>query len=125
MAFAGKYQLETQANYEEFLEAIGLQTAKTEHKVVTEVVQDGDNFTWTQSIPGWSWTTSFTLGQECEMESMKGVKFTGTAKLDDGKLSLKFPEYFFTAEIVNDKLEMTCVTPGENSVSFKRVSGRI
>lgn len=53
----------------------GLQNAKTEHKVVTEVVQDGDNYTWTQTIPGWSWSISFTIGKECEMESIKGVTF--------------------------------------------------
>ncbi|XP_012710091.2 gastrotropin [Fundulus heteroclitus] len=125
MAFAGKYQLESQENYDEFLEATGLQTAKTDHKVVTEVVQDGDNFTWTQSIPGWSWSIKFTLDQECELESMKGVKFRGTVTMKDGKIALQFPEYFFTAEMADDKLIMICVTPGEKGVAFKRVSGRI
>lgn len=49
--------------------------AKTDHKVVTEVIQDGDNFTWTQSLPGWTWTSQFTVGQESELVSMKGQKF--------------------------------------------------
>ncbi|XP_015256043.1 PREDICTED: gastrotropin [Cyprinodon variegatus] len=125
MAFAGKYQLETQENYEEFLEATGLQNAKTEHKVVTEVVQDGDNYTWTQTIPGWSWSISFTIGKECEMESIKGVTFKGTVTMKDGKICLQFPEYFFTAEIIDDKLVMICVTPGEKGVAMKRVCKRI
>ncbi|KAM4733271.1 gastrotropin-like [Anableps anableps] len=125
MAFAGTYQLESQENYEEFLEATGLKKAKTDHKVVTEVVQDGDNFTWTQSIPDWSWSINFTVGQECEMESMKGIKFKGTVTINDGKMALQFPEYFFTAEIVDSKLVMICETPGEKGVTLKRVSVRI
>lgn len=109
MSFAGKYELESQDNYEEFLEAIGMRTvtflhsdflsnlpkyrwtvwtgsfvllvtdflkAKTDHKVVTEVIQDGDHFTWTQSIPNWTWTSTFTVGEESELVSMKGQKFT-------------------------------------------------
>ncbi|MEQ2312562.1 hypothetical protein AMECASPLE_032325 [Ameca splendens] len=125
MAFAGKYELESQENYAEFLEATGLQKAKTDHKVVTEVVQDGDSFTWTQSIPGWTWSISFTLGQECELQSMKGVNFKDTVTMNDGKIVAQFPEYFFTAEIVDDKLVMICVTPGDKGVTLKRVSKRI
>ncbi|MEQ2164939.1 hypothetical protein GOODEAATRI_011892, partial [Goodea atripinnis] len=102
-----------------------LQKAKTDHKVVTEVVQDGDSFTWTQSIPGWTWSISFTLGQECELQSMKGVNFKDTVTMNDGKIAAQFPEYFFTAEIVDDKLVMICVTPGEKGVTLKRVSKRI
>lgn len=54
----------------------GLLTAKTDHKVITEVVQDGNDFTWTQSIPNWTWTNKFKVGQECELATMKGTKFT-------------------------------------------------
>lgn len=54
----------------------GLLTAKTDHKVITEVVQDGNDFTWTQSIPNWTWTNRFKVGQECELATMKGTKFT-------------------------------------------------
>lgn len=111
MAFSGTYELESQENYEEFLEAIGtlvllltccfyeffhlkwswpvmllvnqpdwlpvtgLLSAKTDHKVTTEVVQDGNDFTWTQSIPNWSWSNKFKVGQECELVTMKGIKF--------------------------------------------------
>lgn len=53
----------------------GLLNAKTDHKVITEVVQDGNDFTWTQSIPNWSWTNKFTIGKECELVTMKGIKF--------------------------------------------------
>lgn len=125
MAFAGKYELESQDNYEEFLEAIGLLNAKTDHKVVTEVVQDENNFTWTQTIPNWTWSNKFTVGQECELTTMKGAKFKASVTMEGGKISVQFPQYNFTAEMIEDKLVMNCITPGEKGVAFKRVSKRI
>ena len=45
-------------------------------KTVTEVQQDGQNFTWSQHYPGGhSVTNKFTIGKECDMESMGGKKF--------------------------------------------------
>ncbi|XP_069026984.1 gastrotropin-like [Embiotoca jacksoni] len=125
MAFAGKYELESQENYEEFLEAIGLLNAKTDHKVVTEVAQDGNDFTWTQTIPNWSWCNKFSVGQECELTTMTGSKFKAPVTMEGGKISIQFPQYHFTAEIIGDKLVMNCVTPGEKGVTFKRINLRI
>ncbi|XP_008325596.1 gastrotropin-like [Cynoglossus semilaevis] len=124
MAFTGKYELESQENYEQFLEAIGLSNAKTDHKVITEVVQDGDKFTWTQSIPNWTWSNSFTVGEECELKTMTGANFRAPVVLEDGKIKINFPQYHFTAEMKDDKLIMDCTT-GEKGVTFKRVSKRI
>ncbi|XP_047441076.1 gastrotropin-like [Mugil cephalus] len=125
MAFAGKYELESQENYEEFLEAIGLLKAKTDHKVVTEVVQDGNDFTWTQSIPNWTWSNKFTVGQECELVTMTGSNFKAPVTMEGGKISIQFPQYNLTAEIVDDKLVMICTTPGEKGVTFTRINKRI
>ncbi|XP_041846613.1 gastrotropin-like [Melanotaenia boesemani] len=125
MAFAGKYELESQENYAEFLEVIGLINAKTDFKVVTEVVQEGNDFTWTQTIPNWSWSNKFTVGEECELLTMTGTKFKAPVAMEDGKISIQFPQYHFIAEIIDDKLVMTCVTPGEKGVTFKRVNKRI
>ncbi|XP_029368739.1 gastrotropin-like [Echeneis naucrates] len=125
MAFTGKYELESQENYEAFLQAIGVPDAKTDHKVITEVLQDGNNFTWTQSIPNWSWSNEFTVGQECELATMMGSKFKAIVTMEGDKISIPFPQYHFTAEITKDKLLMNCVTPGEKGVTFKRVSKRI
>ncbi|KAM9795305.1 gastrotropin-like [Neosynchiropus ocellatus] len=124
MAFTGKYELESQENYEEFLEATGLSNAKTDHKVLTEVVQNGNDFSWTQSIPNWSWSNKFTVGQECELETMTGAKFTAPVNMEDGKLSIQFPDYHLTAYIEDSKLVMTCVTR-EKGVTFTRTSKRI
>ncbi|KAL0973996.1 hypothetical protein UPYG_G00214070 [Umbra pygmaea] len=125
MAFAGKYELEKQENYDEFLEAIGFAKAKTNNKVITEVVQDGDNFIWSQMIPNWTWTNTFTIGKECELEDMRGNKFMSTATMDGGKISVPFPDYHFTAEISGGKLILHCTTPGEKSVTMTRISKRI
>ncbi|XP_030002159.1 gastrotropin-like [Sphaeramia orbicularis] len=125
MDFSGKYELESQENYEAFLEAIGLLSAKTDEKVITEVVQDGNNFTWTQSIPNWSWSNTFTVGQECELVTMTGAKFKAPVTLEGGIISIQFPQYHFTAQITDDKLVMNCVTPGEKGVTFKRLNKRI
>ncbi|KAM9356954.1 gastrotropin-like [Symphorus nematophorus] len=125
MAFTGKYELESQEQYEEFLEAIGLLNAKTDHKVVTEVLQDGNDFTWTQSIPNWTWSNKFSVGKECELVTMAGSKFKAPVTMEGGKISVQFPLYHFTAELVQDKLVMICETPGEKGVTFKRISKRI
>ncbi|XP_038556047.1 gastrotropin-like [Micropterus salmoides] len=125
MAFTGKYELESQDNYEEFLQAIGLLSAKTDHKVVTEVVQEGNNFTWTQSIPNWTWSNKFSIGQECELSTMTGSTFKAPVTMEGGKISIQFPQYLFTAELIEDKLVMNCIIPGEKGVTFKRINKRI
>ncbi|XP_072289625.1 gastrotropin-like [Eucyclogobius newberryi] len=125
MAFTGKYELESQENYVEFLEAIGLLKAKTDHKVITDVQQDGDKLTWTQTVPNWTWSNTFTVGQECELSTMTGEKFKAPVTLESGRISIQFPQYHLTAEIVDNKLIMTCVTAGEKGVTFKRVNKRI
>ncbi|XP_054647503.1 gastrotropin-like [Dunckerocampus dactyliophorus] len=125
MSFTGKYELESQEKYEQFLEIIGLLDAKTDLKVQTEVCQEGNDFTWTQSLPGWTWSNKFSIGQDCELVTMTGSKFKAPVIMEDGKISVQFPQYHFTAEMVNDKLVMTCITPGEKGVTFTRVSKRI
>ncbi|KAJ0049971.1 hypothetical protein NL108_006628, partial [Boleophthalmus pectinirostris] len=80
--------------------------AKTDHKVITEVHQDGNNFTWTQTVPNWTWSNSFTAGQECELSTMTGKKFKAPVIMENGKISIQFPQYHLTTEIVDDKLIM-------------------
>ncbi|XP_061644057.1 gastrotropin-like [Phyllopteryx taeniolatus] len=125
MSFTGKYELESQENYDKFLEAIGRLSAKTDSKVQTEVLQDGNGFTWTQTTANWTWSNKFTTGQECELVTMTGSKFKAPVSMEGGKISIQFPQYLFTAEMVNDKLVMSCITPGEKGVTFTRVSRRI
>uniref|UniRef100_A0A3B4AQ89 Uncharacterized protein n=1 Tax=Periophthalmus magnuspinnatus TaxID=409849 RepID=A0A3B4AQ89_9GOBI len=125
MSFTGIYELESQENYVEFLEAIDLLKAKTDGKVITEIQQDGNNFTWTQKSTNHTWPNTFTVGQECEMTTMTGVKFKAPVIMENGQLKIQFPMYHLTAEMVDDKLVLICATPGENAVTLKRVFRRL
>lgn len=120
-----------------FPSVTGLLSAKTDHKVITEVVQNGKDFTWTQTIPNWTWSNTFSVGQECELVTMKGIKFKvggwdqqpwylkdfilffmksgfnrrlydpkALVLMDNGRISVQFPQYHFTAEVNGDKLIM-------------------
>lgn len=47
-----------------------------DYKLVTEVVQNGNEFSWTQHYPAnHSVTNKFVIGQECDMETIGGKKF--------------------------------------------------
>uniref|UniRef100_A0A8B9MIT1 Fatty acid binding protein 6 n=3 Tax=Accipitrinae TaxID=8955 RepID=A0A8B9MIT1_9AVES len=127
MAFTGKYEFEGDENYDDFVKKIGLSSDKIEMgrncKIVTEVVQNGNDFTWTQHFPGGHTTTNtFTIGKEADMETMGGKKFKATVKMEDGKIVADFPNYHHTAEICGGKLVEISTTSG---VVYKRTSKRI
>ncbi|NWZ01655.1 FABP6 protein, partial [Loxia curvirostra] len=109
MAFSGKYEFESDENYDAFVQKIGLPSDKVEMgrncKIVTEVVQNGNDFTWTLHFPGGRTTTNtFTVGKEADMETMGGKKFKATVKMEDGKLIAEFPNYRHVSEICGGKL---------------------
>ncbi|NWR46865.1 FABP6 protein, partial [Regulus satrapa] len=127
MAFAGKYEFEGDENYDAFVQKIGLPSDKVEMgrncKIVTEVVQNGNDFTWTQHFPGGrSTTNSFSVGTEADMETFGGKKFKATVKIEDGKLVADFPNYRHTAEICGGKLVEISTCSG---VVYKRTSKKI
>lgn len=44
--------------------------------MITEVTQDGNDFTWTKFYPANTKVTNkFTVGKECDMETIGGKKF--------------------------------------------------
>ncbi|XP_018413507.1 PREDICTED: gastrotropin-like [Nanorana parkeri] len=126
MAFSGKYEVESQQNYDAFMKVIGIPDEKIEKgrdfKYSAEVVQNGNDFTWSQIYPGFTLTNKFTLGQESEMESMGGKKFKATVRLEGGKLVVDFPKYHHTSEIVGGKLVETSVAGG---VTLVRTSKKV
>lgn len=99
-----------------------------DYKAVTEVTQNGDEFTWTQVYPTIKVTNKFTIGKESEMESLGGKKFKvrgeekkkrkpslwdswlnrcssqATVNLEGGKMTVNFPNYTQTNEISGGKL---------------------
>ncbi|XP_061469374.1 gastrotropin [Rhineura floridana] len=127
MNFSGKYEVDSEENYDSFMKRIGLPADVIEKgrnfKIVTEVIQNGDEFTWSQIYPGGkSMTNKFVIGKESEMETIGGKKFKATVKMEDGKVVADFPNYHHTAEVAGDKL-VEISTVGD--VTFKRISKRV
>ncbi|XP_046524510.1 gastrotropin [Equus quagga] len=127
MAFTGKYEIESEKNYDEFMKHIGIPSETIEKgrnfKIISEVQQDGQNFTWSQHYPGGhSITNKFTIGKECDMETVGGKKFKATVQMEGGKLTVDSPNFHFSSEIMGDKLVETSTVGG---VTYERVSKRL
>ncbi|XP_050818849.1 gastrotropin [Gopherus flavomarginatus] len=127
MAFTGRYEVESEDNYDAFVKYIGIPSDIIEKgrnfKVVTEVAQNGNDFVWTQIYPtGQSMTNKFTIGKEADMETMGGKKFKATVKMEDGKVVADFPNYHHTAEIAGGKLVEISIAGG---ITYKRVSKKL
>ncbi|XP_063786629.1 gastrotropin-like [Pseudophryne corroboree] len=126
MSFSGKYEVESQENYDAFMKHIGIPDEQIEkgrnYKYTTEVVQNGDEFTWSEIYPGHTSTNKFVVGQESDLETTGGKKFKATVRLEGGKLVVDFPKYHHTSEIAGGKLIETSVCGG---ITFKRISKKV
>ncbi|XP_042555533.1 gastrotropin [Dipodomys spectabilis] len=127
MAFNGKFEVESEKNYDEFMKRLGLPSDVIEKgrnfKITTEVQQDGQDFTWSQYYSGGHiMTNKFTIGKECEMQTMGGKKFKATVQMEGGKVVVDFPNYHQTSEVVGDKLVEISTIGG---VTYERVSKRL
>uniref|UniRef100_A0AAZ3QR27 Fatty acid binding protein 6, ileal (gastrotropin) n=1 Tax=Oncorhynchus tshawytscha TaxID=74940 RepID=A0AAZ3QR27_ONCTS len=122
-----QWETETQEGYEEFCKLVGIPDDVIEkgrdYKLITEVVQNGNEFSWSQLYPtNKSVTNKFVIDQECDMETIGGKKFKATVTMEGGKLSTKFPKYHHTSEISGGKLIETSTV---GSVVLKRTSKKI
>uniref|UniRef100_A0A8C7QKS6 Fatty acid binding protein 6, ileal (gastrotropin) n=2 Tax=Oncorhynchus mykiss TaxID=8022 RepID=A0A8C7QKS6_ONCMY len=127
MAFAGKWETESQEGYDEFCKLLGIPDDIIEkgrdYKLITEVVQNGNVFSWSQLYPtNKTISNKFVIDQECDMETIGGKKFKATVTMEGGKLSTKFPNYHHTSEISGGKLIETSIA---GSVVLKRTSKKI
>ncbi|XP_005376313.1 PREDICTED: gastrotropin [Chinchilla lanigera] len=127
MAFNGKYQVESEKNFDEFVKRLGLSSDVIEKgrnaKIVTEIQQNGQDFTWVQSLSGSHINTNkFTIGKESDLVSFGGKNFKATVNMEGGKVVIEFPNYRHTSEIVGDKL-VEISTVGD--VTYERVSKRL
>uniref|UniRef100_A0A4W5Q9E0 Fatty acid binding protein 6, ileal (gastrotropin) n=1 Tax=Hucho hucho TaxID=62062 RepID=A0A4W5Q9E0_9TELE len=80
MAFAGKWETESQEGYNEFCKLLGIPDDIIEkgrdYKLITEVVQNGNEFSWSQLYPtNKTISNKFVIDQECDMETIGGKKF--------------------------------------------------
>ncbi|XP_045684072.1 fatty acid-binding protein, liver [Phyllostomus hastatus] len=127
MSFSGKYQLQSQENFEPFMKAIGLpddviQKGK-DIKGVSEIVQNGNHFKLTITTGSKVIQNEFTLGEECELELMTGEKVkTVVQKEGENKLVTTFKGIKSVTELNGDTITNT-MTLGD--IVFKRLSKRI
>ncbi|KAG8128799.1 hypothetical protein E2320_015644, partial [Naja naja] len=109
MSFTGKYEMENEENYDNFMKRLGLPHDTIEKgrnfNIITEIAQNNDEFTWSQIYPGGhTLTNTFVIGKESEMETVGGKKFKAIVRKENGKMIADFPNYHYTAEIAGDKL---------------------
>ncbi|MDL1135904.1 lipocalin/fatty-acid binding family protein, partial [Yersinia pestis] len=124
MNFSGKYQLQSQENFEPFMKAIGLpddliQKGK-DLKGVSEVVQNGKHFKLTITTGSKVIKNEFTLGEECELETMTGEKIKTVVNMEgDNKLVTTLKNIKSVTELNGDTITNT-MTVGD--IVFKRIS---
>ncbi|XP_004844615.1 fatty acid-binding protein, liver isoform X1 [Heterocephalus glaber] len=131
MNFSGKYQLQSQENFEPFMKAMGLpedliQKGK-DIKAVSEIVQNGKNFKITVSTGNKVTKNEFTLGQESDMETMTGEKVKVVVNMEgDNKLVTTFKNIKSVTELSGDTLtSQSCLTKPvqHNQLSWVSLSG--
>ncbi|XP_010623937.1 uncharacterized protein LOC104863271 [Fukomys damarensis] len=127
MNFSGKYQLQSEENFEPFMKAMGIPDDLIQKgkglKGSTEIVQNGKHFKITMTIGTRVNKHEFTLGEESEMETITGEKVKALVNLDgDNKLVATFKNTKSVTELSGDTLTST-MTVGD--IVFKRISKRI
>ncbi|XP_002922387.1 fatty acid-binding protein, liver [Ailuropoda melanoleuca] len=127
MNFSGKYQLQSQENFEAFMKAVGLPDELIQKgkdiKGVSEIVQNGKHFKLTITTGSKVIQNEFTLGEECELETMTGEKVKAVVQMEgDNKLVTTFKGIKSVTELNGDVITNT-MTLGD--IVFKRISKRI
>ncbi|XP_066173395.1 fatty acid-binding protein, liver-like [Sylvia atricapilla] len=127
MSFTGKYELQSQENFEPFMRAIGLpedQIQKGKNlKSVSEIVQDGKKFTSTVTTGSKVIKNQFTIGEESEIELMTGEKVKAVVQMEgNNKLIGEAKGIKTIVELNGDTITYTMTVGG---ITMKRVSKRI
>ncbi|XP_004590793.1 fatty acid-binding protein, liver isoform X2 [Ochotona princeps] len=126
MNFTGKYQQQSQENYEPFMKAAGVPAdviQKTKDvKMMLEIVQNGKHFKLIMSVGPKVTQNEFTLGEECELDTVMG-KFKTVVKLEgENKLVTSFKNIKSVTELNGDTI-INSMTLGD--IVFKRISKRV
>ncbi|XP_043556872.1 fatty acid-binding protein, liver-like [Chiloscyllium plagiosum] len=127
MAFNGRYELQSQDKFAEFMKAIGLSDDLIEkgkdQKSTSEIVETGDHFKITVTTGSKVLVNEFTIGEETEIESPTGDKIKAIVNRDgNNKLVAKIQNITSVTEINGDQLTNT-MTIGD--IAYKRISKRI
>ncbi|KFP77729.1 PREDICTED: fatty acid-binding protein, liver [Acanthisitta chloris] len=127
MSFTGKYELQSQENFEPFMKALGLPEEQIQKgkdiKSISEIVQDGKKFKVTVTAGTKVMKNEFTIGEECEMEMLTGEKVKAVVQMEgNNKLVTTLKGLKSVTELNGDTITHT-MTMGD--LTCKRVSKRI
>ncbi|NWT00227.1 FABPL protein, partial [Mionectes macconnelli] len=127
MSFTGKYELQSQENFEPFMKALGLPDDQIQKgkdlKSTTEIVQNGKKFKVTVTTGSKVLTNEFTIGEECELEMLTGDKAKGLVQMEgNNKLITTVKGMKSITELNGDTITHT-MTMGD--LTFKRISKRV
>nr|XP_003468991.1 fatty acid-binding protein, liver-like [Cavia porcellus] len=127
MSFTGKYQLQSQENFEAFMKAVGMaedliQKGK-DLKGTSEIVQNGKHFKLKSSMGTNVIMNEFTVGEECEMETMTGEKVKAVVTMEGANKLVTTLKNIKTVIEINGDTLTSIMTLGDTV--FKRISKRI
>ncbi|XP_027547059.1 fatty acid-binding protein, liver [Neopelma chrysocephalum] len=127
MSFTGKYELQSQENFEPFMKALGLPDDQIQKgkdlKSTTEIVQNGKKFKVTVTTGSKVLTNEFTVGEESEIEMLTGEKAKATVQMEgNNKLITNVKGMKSVTELNGDTITHT-MTLGD--LTFKRISKRV
>ncbi|KFQ79160.1 Fatty acid-binding protein, liver [Phaethon lepturus] len=127
MSFTGKYELQSQENFEPFMKALGLPDDQIQKgkdiKSISEIVQDGKKFKVTVTTGSKVLHNEFTIGEECEMEMLTGEKVKAIVQMEgNNRLVATLKGLKSVTELSGDTITNT-LTMGD--LTYKRISKRI
>ncbi|XP_062349528.1 fatty acid-binding protein, liver [Cinclus cinclus] len=127
MSFAGRYELQSQENFEPFMRALGLPEEEIQKgkdlKSISEIVQDGKKFKVTVTTGSKVVKNEFTIGEESEIELLNGEKAKVVVQMEgNNKLVTQVKGMKSVTEVNGDTITYT-MTMGD--LTLKRVSKRI
>ncbi|KAM7391407.1 hypothetical protein PAMP_022100 [Pampus punctatissimus] len=127
MSFSGKYQLESQENFEPFMKAIGLPDELIQKgkdiKSISEIEENGNNFKVTVTTGSKVLVNSFTIGQEAELETIIGEKVKAVVEREGNKLKVSLKGIESVTELVDGNMIVNTMTLG--GIVYKRTSKRM
>ncbi|XP_057271528.1 fatty acid-binding protein, liver [Pezoporus wallicus] len=127
MSFTGKYELQSQENFEPFMKAIGLPDEQIQKgkdiKSISEIVQDGKKFKITVTTGSKVMHQEFTIGEECELEMLSGEKVKAVVQMEgNNRLIANLKGIKSVTELNGDTITLTM---NMGDITYKRVSKRI
>ncbi|KAI3372738.1 hypothetical protein L3Q82_023201, partial [Scortum barcoo] len=127
MSFSGKYQLESQENFEPFMKAMGLPDELIQKgkdiKSISEIEETGDNFKVMVTTGTKVLSNTFTIGKEAELETITGEKIKTVVHRDGNKLKVSLKGIESVTELVDGNTIVNTMTLG--GIVYKRTSKRM